>query len=166
MAYTIPLDWNVDDAVPSAKLTILSSDLTFFGTPPAGQASSGATTQSVTSGTTTQITTMSSVFVGGSMTWGSNELTVPVAGVYYVKATVRYAFAGNPSVYYQSILKQNSSVIATGSRLSYNNLASLTIPLRRLVTCAASDTLSLFTLHNSGSAKNASGIIFAKWISS
>jgi hypothetical protein len=164
MAYTIPLDWNVDDTVPSAKLAVLSSDLTFFGTPPAGQASSGSGTQSVPTATSTQITTMSRVFTSGSMTWGSNELTVPVAGVYYVRAVVNYAALGTYSLYYQAILKQNSSVIATGSRSSPFAVA-VSIPVRLLVTCAAGDTLSLFTLHT-GASTTAGGSIFAKWISS
>ena len=58
MAYTVPTNWTVKNTVPLAQLTPLSADLTFLGAPPAAQVSGGASTQSVTSGSTALITTM------------------------------------------------------------------------------------------------------------
>lgn len=118
---------------------------------PAGRMKNTAAT-SISNNATAQITGMAQDFVKGGVTYGTNSLTVPVAGKYLIVANIGStnwtsdAVVTSGQVFVE--VEKNGTVIGRSETVASSNYPSVT--WSDIVTLAANDVLTLLCGHSTG----------------
>ena len=108
----------------------------------------GNSSTSVANTTATHVTLDGTTAVGYGFSISSNNIVVPLTGIYQCAFSIYYSSAGSGLV--QAIVYHNGVQVLAGSSTS----SGLTAPEAAgagLVSCAANDTLALYAYQTSGS---------------
>jgi hypothetical protein len=135
----------------TAGQVLTAGEMNALATRPAGRLYQNGT-QSIASGTLTQITTsVTSQFLYGGMTQSGSGLVVPTSGAYLVSFSVSFN-AGSYSGNYLAELQQNGSDIRDVDIAASGSSLSPTPCMSDLVLCSSGDTLTWWAFQASGSS--------------
>lgn len=146
-SFTTPTLHATGDLLTVADWSAVANNTTFLFQAPAANVFNSVST-SIGNGTPTQVTLDGTVFLKYGFSVSSNNLVVPIAGIYAYTGQVFLASAAVHAIFSQ--VEHNGTVISQSSVPL--NADTDGAPTAGIVACNASDTLGLWCTQTSGGA--------------
>lgn len=144
-SWTNPTIASVGAILPSTSYNAVANNTTFLYQAPSAAIYDTAGT-SIANNTVTQVALGGTTFLKYGFTVGSNNLIVPLAGVYQITGAV---LDGQSTSFLLAIVKQNGANCLVGGHGPGTTDGASSVATG-LVTCAASDTIGLWAYQVTG----------------